>query len=302
MSHVHEPQPPIHPNLDRRLWISFLLNSAISLGELLGGLFSGSLALLSDSAHNFGDVVALLLTISARRIGRLPATSRHTYGFKRAEVIAATTNAVVLFVIAALITREVIQRLCQPHPPSQGIMLTVALLALAANAGSVLLLRRHDRDDVNVRSSFLHMIQDTLSSLAVVMAALFARTAAGPWLDPFTALAIGFLIFFGAFRLLRMTFSTLLEGVPHDMDSGEVAKDVALVFPGIHIHHVHLWENGPGQRLFTAHVVVNPKTDASAVAGLIKSLKTYLHEKWGIQHVTLEPEVETCENPKTFFA
>jgi cobalt-zinc-cadmium efflux system protein len=302
MSHHNEPTDAGEKSLDKRIWASLVLNVLITLAEFLGGLVSGSLALLSDAAHNVGDVVALILTLGARLIGRRPPTTRHTYGFKRVEIIAATVNALTLFVLAALIAHEAILRLAHPQPPSQGIMLGVALVALAANAGSVLLLRRHDRHDVNVQSAFLHMIQDALASLAVVVAALLANTPAGPWLDPITALAIGLLILVSAYKLLRKTFTTLLEGVPHDMDAEEVVRSVAKAFPNVHLHHVHLWENGPGQRLFTAHLVVGPKTDALAVTGLIGRVRKHLEEEWGIQHVTLEPEVEECDSRKTFHA
>ena len=302
MSHHSEPTEAGDKSLDKRIWASLVLNVLITLAEFLGGLFSGSLALLSDAAHNFGDVIALILTIGARKIGRRPATTRHTYGFKRVEIIAATVTAATLFILAALIAHEAIQRLAHPQPPSQGIMLGVALIAVAANGGSVLLLRRHDHNDVNVQSAFLHMIQDALASLAVVAAALLAHTAAGPWLDPVAALAIGLLILVSAFKLLRRTFTTLLEGVPHDMDAEEVVQDVAKAFPEVHLHHVHLWENGPGQRLFTAHLVVSPKTDALAVTVLIGRIHKHLEGEWGIQHVTLEPEVEECDSRKTFHA
>jgi cobalt-zinc-cadmium efflux system protein len=300
MSHHSEPTDAGEKSLDKRIWASLVLNVLITLAEFLGGLVSGSLALLSDAAHNLGDVIALVLTISARRIGRRPATTRHTYGFKRVEIIAATINAATLFILAALIAHEAVIRLGHPQPPSQGIMLVVALVALGANAGSLLLLRRHDHHDVNVQSAFLHMIQDALASLAVVVAALFAHTAAGPWLDPITALAIGLLILVSAFKLLRRTFTTLLEGVPHDMDAEKVVKGVSQAFPDVHLHHVHLWENGPGQRLFTAHLVVQPHADAKSITGLIVRIRKFLHEEWGIQHATLEPEVEECDSRKTF--
>ena len=287
-------------SLDNRIWASMALNVLITVAEVLGGVFSGSLALLSDAAHNFGDAAALGLAIGARVIGRKPPTARHSYGFKRMEVIAATINAVTLFVLAALIAQQAVHRLQNPRAPSQGLMLAVALAALAANTGSVLLLRRHGKHDVNVQSAFLHMVQDALLSLAVVATALLVNTPAGPWLDPLTGLTIGLLILVGAYKLLRRTFSTLLEGAAHDMDPEKVVEGVARVFPDVNLHHVHLWENGPGQHLLTAHMVVEPRASAKDITGLIRRVRKYLEEEWDIQHVTLEPEVEECDSRKPF--
>lgn len=204
--------------VDRRLWTAAVLNAAITLAELIGGLFSGSLALLSDAAHNFSDVAAVVVAIWARHLGRRPSTVRHSYGLKRAEVVAAMANAVVLIGVTALIGREAIIRLLHPRPIEQGTMLIVGIVALCANAGSVLLLRHHDADDVNVRSAFLHMAQDALASLAVVVAALFAHSVAGPYIDAAAAIFVGIVILRSAVSLAWETLSTLLEGTPPDVE------------------------------------------------------------------------------------
>jgi len=149
-----DPHQPTNGNatVDRKLWASAALNSAITLAEFIGGLLSGSLALLSDAVHNASDVLSLGLAIWARRVGRKPATYRHTYGFRRAEVIAALVNAVVLLGVTVLIAREAIVRFLHPQPVAQGIMLGVGIVALLANAGSVLLVHRHEKDDVKFGS------------------------------------------------------------------------------------------------------------------------------------------------------
>ena len=243
--------------MDRRLWASAALNVAITVAELFGGFLSGSLALLSDAAHNFSDVAAVALALWARRLSRRPPTPHHTYGFKRAEVIAALANAVVLIAVSVVIAREALVRLLHPTPVAQGLMLAVALLALAANVGSVLLLRRHEKDDINVRSAFLHMAQDALASLAVVAAALLAHTPVGLYVDPAAALIVVFAVLRSGLSLIWETLSTLLEGAPSDVSLEALLDDVSRAFPGATLHHLHLWQNGPGQRLLTAHVVVS---------------------------------------------
>ena len=294
MSHNHERELPGDGAMDLRLWASAALNGAITLAEFLGGLFSGSLALLSDAAHNLSDVAAVVLALWARRFSRRPPTTRHTYGFKRAEVLAALINAMVLIAITVLIARESLVRLFHPEPVQQGLMLAVALVALFANVGSVLLLRHHDKDDVNVRSAFLHMAQDALASLAVVIAALLAHTRVGPWVDPAAALIVGVAVLRSALSLVWETLSTLLEGAPMDADLKAMAADVARAFPSVALHHVHLWQNGPGQRLLTAHVTVDSNLDGAAIEALFTKIKELLHEKWEVTHATLEPEVAGC--------
>ncbi len=297
MSHGHEHAAG-DGALDRRLWATAALNVAITVTEILGGLLSGSLALLSDAAHNLGDVVAVVLAILARRLGARPPTVRHTYGLKRAEVVAALVNAVLLIGVTVLIAREAVVRLLHPQPVAQGIMLGVALVALVANVGSVLLLGGHDRDDVNVRSAFLHMAQDALASLAVVVAALLAHTAVGPYVDPAAALLVGLAVLRSALSLAWQTLSTILEGVPRDVDIVELADRVGEAFAPARLHHVHVWEIGPRQRLLTAHVSLGGAMDGRAIEALLSRLKVFLHDRWEISHATIEPEVEGCEHPE----
>ena len=281
--------------MDTRLWASAGLNAAITVAEVLGGVASGSVSLLSDAAHNASDVMAVGLALWARRLGRRPPTTRHTYGFRRAEVVAALANAVTLIVVTALIAREAVQRLLHPEPVARGLMLAVALGAFVANVASVFLLRRHREEDVNVRSAFLHMAQDALASLAVVVAALLAGTAAGPWVDPAAAILIGLVVLRSAIALVWETVSTLLEGAPAGVDVNELAASVGRAFGDGRLHHVHVWQAGPGQLLLTGHVTVGAEESANTVEVLLTEIKAVLHARWGVSHATLEPEVTACE-------
>jgi cobalt-zinc-cadmium efflux system protein len=280
-------------NLDRRLWASAALNLGITLVELIGGLWAGSLALLADAAHNLTDVGALGLAIFSRRLGRRPPTPRHTYGLKRAEVVAALINAGALIAISALIGREAVSRLLHPALVHGSVMLVAAIVAFAGNMASVLLLRTHSTEDINVRSAFLHLAQDALASLAVVVAALFSRTAAGRYVDPAAAILIGLVVLRSAISILWESLHTLLEAAPAGMDVEQLAGGVARRFTGVRLHHVHAWEVGPGQRVLTAHMKVGATTllEVEAIAAEVRS---FLHEEWGITHATLEAEVNGC--------
>ena len=295
VSHArHQHAPLTDGALDRRLWVSAGLNVLIALAEIVGGLMAGSLALLSDATHNLSDVAALGLALGARRLGRRPPTPRHTYGLKRAEVIAALANAVTLVAVTALIAREAISRLWHPVQVEPGVMLAVALVAFGANLGSVLLLRRHDAHDVNVRSAFLHLAQDALASLAVVVAALLARTSVGSYVDPAAALLVGSLVLRGALSLVWETVRTLLEASPENLDLEALVAQVAERFTPARLHHVHLWEIAPGQRVLTAHVDLGQEMDGQSIEALFCRIKTVLDAEWSVTHVTLEPEVAGC--------
>lgn len=291
MTHHHREIEP--GNLDRRLWASAALNLGITLVEIIGGLWAGSLALLADAAHNLADVGALGLAIFARRLGRRAPTPRHTYGLKRAEVVAALLNAAVLIAISALIGREAVARLFHPEPVRSTVMLVAAAAAFLANVGSVLLLRTHSAEDINVRSAFLHLAQDALASLAVVVAALFARTAAGRYVDPAVAILIGVVVLRSAISIVSQSLHTLLEAAPAGVNVEDLAEDVARRFTDVRLHHVHAWEVGPGQRVLTAHMKVGATTflEAEAIAA---EVRRFLHEEWGITHATLEAEANGC--------
>ena len=283
-----------HRGMDRRLWATAALNMAIAVAELLGGVFSGSLALLSDATHNLGDLVAVLLALFARRLSRRPPTTRHSYGLKRVEVMAALINAVLLIGATVFIAREAVLHILHPAPVARGIMLVVALVALGANAAAVFLLRHHDHEDVNVRSAFLHMAQDAFASVAVVIAALLAHTAAGAYVDSIAALLVSLVVMRSALSLVWQTTSTILEGVPRDVDIAELAERVGRTFAPACLHHVHVWEIGPQQRLLTAHLALGQEMDGRAIEAFLARIKVFLHDEWKINHATIEPEIAGC--------
>jgi cobalt-zinc-cadmium efflux system protein len=295
MDYHHDSHAGDRNGLDKRLWASALLNGAITVAELIGGLFSGSLALLSDAAHNLSDVVAVVLVLWSRRMGRHPPTPRHTYGLKRVEVLAALINAITLVAVTVLIAREAILHLLHPEPVVRGIMLAVALVAFFANLGSVLLLRDHEHRDVNVRAAFLHMLQDSIASLAVVVAALLARTAVGAYVDAVAALVVALLVLRSALSLGWETVSTILEGAPADVNIAEVAERVAESFAPAKLHHIHVWEIGPNQRLLTAHLLLGAELGGCEIEALLVKVKAFLNERWAIDHATIEPEITCCK-------
>jgi len=274
--------------LDHKLAGAAWLNGVIVVAEIVGGLFSGSLALLSDALHNLSDVLALVMAWAARVLGRRPATPQHTFGLRRLEVIAAFINALTILAAAAFIIKEAIARLLHPAPIAGGIMLTVALVGLVANLASVLLLGGHRHDDLNVRGAFLHLVLDTVSSVAVVAAALLARTSIGPWLDPVVSILVVAFVLRGSWELLSRSLRVLLEAAPPDLDLDAVRADLAATAPACRLEHLHAWELAPGRTVLTADVM-SPESSATHLAADLAALRRRLAEKWGIAHATLQP-------------
>ncbi|MEI7435976.1 MAG: cation diffusion facilitator family transporter [bacterium] len=292
LAHQHTPADA-EPALELRLAGAIALNTLIVVVEVIGGMVSGSLALLSDAVHNLSDVIALIIALVARRLGRRPPSNRHTYGLGRVEVMAALFNSATILVVGTLIIHSAVARLMHPSPILSGVMLTVAVVGLAANLFSVLLLRGHSHGDMNMQAAMLHLLQDTLSSAAVVVAALLASWKYGPYLDPVVSMLVVALVLASGWRLLRDAIRVLLEGTPDGLDLKELQQDVQQLVPGCDLHHIHVWELRPNQRMLTAHLRVADER-LSNLEPVLQQVRARLQTRWAISHSTLEPEIAGC--------
>jgi len=292
---AHDTHTDEAKTLEVRLVGAIGLNALIVVAEVVGGLVSGSLALLSDAVHNLSDVAALIIALVARRLGRRPPSHRHTYGLGRVEVMAALFNSATILVVGTLIIRSAVTRLIHPTPILSGVMLIVAVVGLAANLFSVLLLKGHSNGDLNMRAAMLHLLQDTLSSVAVVVAALLSAWKVGPYLDPLVSILVVVMVLFSGGRLLRDATRVLLEGTPEGLDLEALRQDVQQLVPGCDLHHVHVWELRPDQRILTAHLRM-PDGPLSAMDAVLRQIRGRLQNEWGISHSTLEIETLGCGN------
>jgi cobalt-zinc-cadmium efflux system protein len=274
------------------------LNLLITGTEVAGGLVSGSLALLSDALHNASDVAALLIALAARVLGRRPPSVRFSYGHKRLEVMAALANASVLVILAVVVGYAAIGRLRHPQPLDGGTMLAVAVVACAANMAAVFLLKGHEKSDLNVRSAFLHLIQDAAASFVVVIAALLADTRFGPYIDPAVSLLIGLAVVVSAVRLIWESLAILGEGTPTTVDLTALASSLDQAFAPARFHHLHVWSVGPGQVALTAHVKLS-NGSLGEVERRLAAIRAFLADRWEIRHSTLEPEWEGCSEDGT---
>ena len=251
MAHSHGHQ---QGNISgKRLGVSILLNLGITLTEFAGGLLSNSLALLSDAVHNLGDTMSMVLAYIAYRIGQRRHNEKQTFGFRRAEILAAFLNAVVLIVISVYLVYEAILRLKNPTPIQTGIMFWVALAGLAGNLISVLILQRDASANLNIRSAYLHLIGDTLSSVAVILGSLAIRWFGIVWLDPVLTILISLVILKETYRILAQATGILMESSPPDIDIDAIKKKLETLEEVENIHHIHVWGISDTETHFQCH-------------------------------------------------
>ncbi len=288
----------------RRLAASIALNLLITVAEVVGGIISGSLALLSDALHNFTDTVSQIISYVAQSVSRRDATERNTFGYARFEVVAAFFNLVTLFIIALFLAKEGVERLIDPDPIRGGVMLVVAIAGLLANVASALLLRRDARHSLNIRSAYLHIVTDAVSSVAVVAGALIVITLGFQRIDPILTILISAYIMYHGYDMLKTTTRILMNSTPPGLDLEEVVR-VIRETPGVlGAHHVHVWLMDENSAALEAHVVIE-SIDFEGLERTKASIKHRLVEQFSIQHSTLEFEHEgildtaNCEDVHT---
>jgi cobalt-zinc-cadmium efflux system protein len=274
----------------RRLVAAVSVTAVILVGEVVGGIWSGSLALISDAAHVFMDVFALALSLAALLLARRPADERRTYGWHRAEVFAALINGGTLIAVAAFIFVEGIRRLLEPTPVKGVGLLIIAVVGLVANGAVALLLRRHATSDINIRGAFLHVLGDALASIAVVVGALVVIATGWYYVDPILALGIGALLFWGAGRLVRDAARILFEGTPPGVKPAEIAEALTAVEGVTSVHDLHVWALCSHVTNLSAHLVVCEGTGDETR----RAAEGVLAERFKIRHTTLQLETEPC--------
>jgi cobalt-zinc-cadmium efflux system protein len=291
--HVDGAHTDSEATLSKRLIASLALTGLVCAVEIGGGLWTGSLALLSDAAHVFLDAAALGMSYGAFRLAARPPDARHSYGFGRAEVLAALVNAVTLLAVAVVIGKEAWQRAQSPASVASGEMLVIAALGLAANLAVAFTLSGHAHGNLNVRSAFLHVLSDALASVGVIMAALVMLATGWYAADPLASVLIGLLIAFGGWRVLRQAVHILMEGAPDGLATAELAQTLAGQEGVLGVHDLHVWNTGSGDPLLSAHLRVAEATLPDSPA-LLAHLRELLREEYGIGHATLQIECADC--------
>lgn len=276
-----------------QLRLAIPLTLAVFAIELAGGIWSNSLALLSDSLHVLFDATALGLSYAAILLAARPASDRHSYGLHRGEILAALVNGLTVALIAFWIFVEAWERLSHPPEIRVGGMMAVALGGLVANAVVARLLHGHHHDDLNVRGAYLHVLGDLLASVAVIAGGAVIWATGWTLIDPLLSFAIGLLLLWGAGRLVRESLHVLMEGVPAGLTVEGVVAGV-LAVPGVaDLHRVHVWSLCSHIRALSAHLTVDAAAGRSAQA-VLDDVNVLLHERFGITHTTLQSECRGC--------
>ncbi|MDP6379951.1 MAG: cation diffusion facilitator family transporter [Phycisphaerae bacterium] len=295
--HAHEhsgghTHSHVHRHLERRrLLASMVLTGAMLVVELVGGIISGSLALISDAGHMFTHCFALGISFFAIIMALRPAPRERSFGFYRMEILAAFTNGLVLVGVTVYIVYESVARFLNPTPIAEMQMLVVAVAGLVVNLISALLLAGVGKDDLNVRSAFLHMLGDTLSSVAVVGGAILIHYTGWIRIDPILSALIAVMIGIWSYRLLRDSANILLESTPKHIDLGRLEEAIMAEFDEIKsLHDLHVWEITSGMHTMTAHVGIEPGTSVEGAENLRRRLEEFLEKGFRIGHTALQFE------------
>ena len=276
-----------------RLALSLGLTLLFVVVEAAAGLFSNSLVLLTDAAHNLTDVLALAISWYAMRLTAQPANSRQTYGYHRAGILAALINSTTLVLISLGIFYEAWRRLMAPPEVRSDILVSVGLIALVVNLGTALLVRKGSEHDLNLRAAFIHLMGDVLSTVGAVIAGILIFFTNWNWLDPAVSFLIGLLILWSAWGILRETVDILLEATPRDVDMTRLVGEIVKVPGVIGVHDLHVWSISRGLRTMSAHILTQD-LPLSSGAGIQSQVSELLARRFNIAHATLQLECVGC--------
>jgi cobalt-zinc-cadmium efflux system protein len=281
-----------HASESRRLGWALAITATFMLLEVAGGLISGSLALLADAGHMLTDTAALGLAWIAARLAARPTNPRRSYGYHRAQVLAAFVNALALFVVVVWIMLEAAQRLTTPRPIEGATMLAIACAGLAANLAVFAILRRGSQDNMNVAAARLHVLGDLLGSIGALLAAAVILTTGWTPIDPILSVFVALLILRSAWSLLRKSTRILMEEAPETVDPEALRAALLADVPGVRdVHDVHCWSLTSGQTMLTLHVALQPGADPAHV---LRTAKAIIAGKFAIDHSALQLEQAEC--------
>lgn len=294
-SHGHSHTHVSEETREKNLFITIALNFLITIVQIAGGIVSGSLALLSDALHNLSDGVALVIAYIAMRLSKRPKSFKYTFGMKRAEVLAAIFNASSLIIISFFLIKEAIERFSNPEPIKGTLMLVVASVGLAANFAGIMLLKAGSKDNINIRSAYFHLLSDTISSVAVIIGAVFIIFFQIYWIDPVLTILISLYILNETFKIVKEAVDMVMMSSPADIDISEIKKLLEALPLVQNIHHVHIWRLNEKETHFEAHIEVDDMTVAESTE-MQKEIEHLLHDKFEINHTTLQFECNKCDN------
>ncbi len=290
MGHSHRQNHSHNDLKGRNLLLSIVLNILITVAQVIGGIISGSLSLLSDALHNFSDVISLLVSYIADRYSKKEASVKRTFGYKRAEIIAAFVNALSLIIVAFYLVYEAVIRFYNPQEIESGIVIWLAFLGIVANGFSVLLLKKDAKENMNMRSAYLHLFTDMMASITVLVGGLLMKFYGWFWVDSILTVLISIYLLFMGYDLLKRSFSVLMLFTPEGIDIKKISASVSEIPQISNMHHIHVWQLNEAETHLEAHIEFKADISISEFDAILVDVEKLLYHNFGINHVNIQPE------------
>ncbi len=292
-SHSHQ-----HIETGRPLLWSIVLNSIITIAQVIGGFISGSLALLSDALHNFSDVLSLVISYVASRLSKKQASRSRTFGYKRAEIIAAFVNSSTLLVVAILLIIEAVERFENPQVIGTGLVIWLSLLAILVNGFSVLLVRPSADHNMNMKSAYLHLLTDMMASVAVLIGGILMKLYEIYWIDPLLTIIIALYLIYMGFDLLKASTRVLMLFTPETIEVNDIVHSISSLEEVKNVHHVHIWQLNEQEVHLEAHIDFYKDINLSTFDTILQEIEEKVFHEFGINHVNIQPEFGKCDSKK----
>jgi len=296
MGHNHSHNHHHSDLKGRNLIISILLNMVITVAQVIGGLISGSLSLLSDALHNFSDVLSLIVSYIANLLAKKPSSTNKTFGYKRAEIIAAFVNASTLMIVAVILIIEALERFQNPKEVESNLVIWLSILGIAANGFSVLLLKKDADSNMNMKSAYLHLLTDMMASVAVLIGGLLMKFYQMYWVDPALTLAIALYLIYMGYDLLKQSTRVLMLFTPGTIKVQEIVAAIGKIEPIKNVHHVHIWQLNEDEVHLEAHIDFNKDIRLSEFDAILEKIEEEVYHNHGINHVNIQPEFGKCDS------
>lgn len=279
----------------KNIGITILLNIFITIAQMIGGVISGSVALLSDALHNFSDVISLLLSYFTNRLAKRKSTIKQTFGYKRAEILSAFINSATLIMIAIYIIIEAVERFYHPQAVLSDLVIYFALGSIIVNFISVLLLAKDAKENMNMKSAYLHLLTDVMTSVGVMIGGILMKYYEIYWIDSILSILIAFYLIYSSYKILWASIKILMQFTPEEVDVEQISKDIKSLKQIKNVHHVHFWQLNDKQLFFEAHIDLEEDLRITGFQEVLNDIEHILKEN-KITHFNIQPEFQRCEN------
>ena len=285
-----------HDVSGKNLFITIILNIIITLSQIIGGIMSGSLALLSDALHNFSDVLALVITYWTNKLAKKDKNNYKTFGYKRAEILATLFNSTTLIAIAIYLIIESLEKFFNPQSVDSILVIGLGILSIILNAASVLLVKDDAHNNINIKAAYLHLLTDVMTSVAVVLGGVLMYYFNIFWVDPLISLLIAFYLIKASYSLLLESINILMQGTPENIDIEDIQKNVEKFEEVLNIHHLHLWRLNDHDVHLEAHIDFKENLLLKDANIITSKIEKYLQSTYHISHITLQAEYDKDDN------